>query len=244
MRAEEEAQSGPFHLSLFPRGAAASPDARYIFQSIDAARQLLHICIDRLHPGGALPYLPNRFLLWFTYAAILLLKAMYSGAMLRADHSAAHRLIDRLIECFEDASPDEDHPAVKYGRQLTQLCQILAGMATSANSPPAQPVGPIWAGTSQNAPLAGPGNGAGDGETAQAASWVNGFFPAPDGQGEYAVDGDGSRDVTNNLGYATLDDWFKFGGIGQEQHPVEALDLADFWMKVSPMEAVGGFPFR
>jgi hypothetical protein len=61
-------------LSLFPRGAAHSPDARYIFQSCDSARALLEICVDRLHPGGALPYLPWRFLLWFTYAAVLLLK--------------------------------------------------------------------------------------------------------------------------------------------------------------------------
>ena len=72
-------------LSLFPRGAAHSPDARYIFQSCDSARALLRICVDSLHPGGALPFLPSRFLLWFTYAAILLLKAVYSGAVLRAD---------------------------------------------------------------------------------------------------------------------------------------------------------------
>jgi hypothetical protein len=67
-----EAQRPP--LSLFPRGAAASPDARYILQSCDAARTLLHICVDSLHPGGALPFLPSRYLLWFTYAAIFLLK--------------------------------------------------------------------------------------------------------------------------------------------------------------------------
>lgn len=73
-------------LSLFPRGAAQSPDARYIFQMCDAARELIHICVDNLYPGGALPYLPSRFLLWFTYGAIVLLKALYSGAMLRADH--------------------------------------------------------------------------------------------------------------------------------------------------------------
>lgn len=61
-------------LSLFPRGSAASPDARYILQCNDAARALLHICTDSLAPGGALPYLPSRYLLWFTYAAIVLLK--------------------------------------------------------------------------------------------------------------------------------------------------------------------------
>lgn len=109
MRAEEEYKKdadGPRPpLSLFPRGAAASPDARYIFQSIEAARALLHICVDSLHPGGALPYLPNRFLLWFTYGAIVLIKAMYSGAMLRAEHPQTEQLLERLCECLLDASP-------------------------------------------------------------------------------------------------------------------------------------------
>jgi hypothetical protein len=63
-------------LSLFPRGAAASPDARYILQSCDAAQALLHICVDSLYPGGALPYLPSRYLLWFTYGALVLLKVI------------------------------------------------------------------------------------------------------------------------------------------------------------------------
>lgn len=233
MRAEEEARKNPAdvrpHLSLFPRGAAASPDARYIFQSIDAARQLLHICVDSLAPGGALPYLPNRFLLWFTYAAILLLKAMYSGAMLRADHPGAHRLIERLITCFEDASPDDDHPAVRYGRQLQGLCNILAGMATAANSPSGAPPQPA----SAFPPTSD--------ETGQAPWQDDGYF----GQAAEVPGTDAARDIANNLGFATLDDWFKFGGsCAQEQHPVEALDLADFWMKVGPTEAQGGFPFR
>jgi len=86
MRAEEDTGQRT-SLSLFPRGAAHSPDARYIFQSCDSARALLEICVNRLSPGGALRYLPWRFVLWFTYAAVLLLKALYSGAMLRADHA-------------------------------------------------------------------------------------------------------------------------------------------------------------
>ena len=61
-------------LSLFPRGAAACADARYIFRSCDAARSLLHICVDDMSKGGGLRFLPSRYLLWFTYAAIVLLK--------------------------------------------------------------------------------------------------------------------------------------------------------------------------
>lgn len=124
-------------LSLFPRGAAASPDARYIFQACDAARALLRICVDSMYPGGALPYLPSRYSLWFTYAAIVLLKALYSGAMLRADHAATLDLIDQLCICFAQSSLDEEHPAVRYGRQLEALRKKLSALhhATNQNSP-------------------------------------------------------------------------------------------------------------
>jgi hypothetical protein len=43
---------------------------------------LLHICVDSLHPGGALPFLPSRYLLWFTYGAIVLLKVSHSPTLL------------------------------------------------------------------------------------------------------------------------------------------------------------------
>lgn len=54
-----------------------------------------------------------------------------------------------------------------------------------------------------------------------------------------------------NLGFATLDDWFgstSNGNQGEQQddvnNPFGGLDLQDFWMKVGPGEAQGGFPFR
>jgi hypothetical protein len=54
-----------------------------------------------------------------------------------------------------------------------------------------------------------------------------------------------------NLGFATLDDWFgtsSSNNQGEQQgdpsNPFGGLDLQDFWMKVGPGEAQGGFPFR
>ncbi|WWC64751.1 uncharacterized protein I303_107362 [Kwoniella dejecticola CBS 10117] len=121
-------------LSLFPRGAAQSPDARYIFHMCDAAREMLHICVNKLYPGGALPFLPIRHLLWFTYAAIVLLKALYSGAMLRGDHQRTNDLIDRLCHCLSQTSTDSDYPAVRYGKQLEALRRKLAGLSDAINT--------------------------------------------------------------------------------------------------------------
>ncbi|KAK4689241.1 hypothetical protein P7C73_g879, partial [Tremellales sp. Uapishka_1] len=61
--------------------------------------------------------------------------------------------------------------------------------------------------------------------------------------------------VNTNLGFATLDDWFNpqmsqttqnngQGNGGNNANSFDTLDLADFWMKVGPGEAQGGFPFR
>ena len=39
------------------------------------------------------------------------------------------KLIDRLCVCFAEASVDEDHPAVRYGRQLEALKKKLSVMS-------------------------------------------------------------------------------------------------------------------
>ena len=41
------------------------------------------------------------------------------------------KLIDQLCVCFSQASQDEDHPAVRYGRQLEALTKKLSVMSVS-----------------------------------------------------------------------------------------------------------------
>lgn len=52
--------------------------------------------------------------------------------------------------------------------------------------------------------------------------------------------------AANNLGFATLDDWF--GPVEPSQPDSNALfgglDLQDFWRAIGPGEAQGGFPFK
>lgn len=65
-------------------GSATSPDALYIYASIDAAHEVLEICI-RLGQMGTLRYLPIRYLINFAYSGTFALKATYSGAVSRKD---------------------------------------------------------------------------------------------------------------------------------------------------------------
>lgn len=43
------------------------------------------------------------------------------------------KLIDRLCACFAETSSDEDHPAVRYGRQLEALRKKLSVMTDSVS---------------------------------------------------------------------------------------------------------------
>lgn len=65
-------------------GAAQSPDALYIYASIDAANEILNICL-RLATMGVLGYLPSRYLINFVFGGVFALKAGYSGAVGRSE---------------------------------------------------------------------------------------------------------------------------------------------------------------
>ncbi len=58
---------------------------QYIYEAVRAAREMLKICIDSLHPQQLLLRLPSRFLIWFQYAAVFLIKSVYAGAMTRLE---------------------------------------------------------------------------------------------------------------------------------------------------------------
>lgn len=88
-----------------------SPDAKFILEAIDAAADLLRICVDRLHPQGVLQYLPWRFFLFFAYAGVFLLKAVFINAVAPLDRKTIVRLLKRLIVCLACASKDVScHP--------------------------------------------------------------------------------------------------------------------------------------
>ncbi|BEI94648.1 uncharacterized protein CcaverHIS019_0702290 [Cutaneotrichosporon cavernicola] len=296
MRAEEEYK---LHeggrrpaLSLFPRGSAASPDARYINVTIMSAQELLRICIDKMYKGGALPYLPNRFLLWFTYAAIVLLKAMYSGAMSRTELPEASGLIDQLCECLIDASPDDDHPAVRYGLQLKALKKSMADLDISVSSPAGGGTLPLPPADSESrhprdtheptrTTNGREGRDIPDLETAahQGVPWLNEeqWFPAQSAAPHNPISftystpagvprpheqpvsevinlqprGSIGMGVDNNLGFPTFD-WLGLDpgnsgpmGAAPPANPFDGVGFTpDFWMKVTPGEGQGGFPFR
>ncbi|ORY35773.1 hypothetical protein BCR39DRAFT_512070 [Naematelia encephala] len=144
MRAEEEARAQAMGLgaepssktgvSLFPRGSATSPDALYIYESIDAANEILNICL-RLGRMGALRYLPSRYLINFVYGGVFALKVGYSGAVSKADAVKTRELVDLVCAALVLACPDRDHPASRYGGMLRMLSKKLEQLSDQSAVP-------------------------------------------------------------------------------------------------------------
>ncbi|CAK9782838.1 hypothetical protein CC85DRAFT_286422 [Cutaneotrichosporon oleaginosum] len=117
--------------SIFPRGSATSPDALFIYDSIDAAAEILNICI-RLGERGVIQYLPSRYLINFAYSGTFALKAAYSGATGKEEVARTTDLVERVCAALLHASPDKDHPASRYGRMLSLLSRRLGELGDSA----------------------------------------------------------------------------------------------------------------
>ncbi|KAL7419170.1 hypothetical protein Q5752_006006 [Cryptotrichosporon argae] len=124
-RAEREREEGRNGVvSLFPRGSATSPDALYIYDSIEAAHEILNICV-RLGQADVLRYLPSRYLINFAYSGTFALKAAYSGAMSRRDAVKTRELVDKVCAALVLACSDKDHAAGRYGQMLRILHRRL-----------------------------------------------------------------------------------------------------------------------
>ncbi|KAI5478716.1 DUF250 domain contaning protein [Pseudohyphozyma bogoriensis] len=118
----------------FPEGVMVCPDGQYILEAIDAAADLLRLVTDRLHPGGALPYLPRRFFLFFAYAGVFLLRAVHVEAVTENAQSVIIRLLRRLIFVLACASTDDHHPGVRFARLLNGLVRAFHYNQDSTNN--------------------------------------------------------------------------------------------------------------
>ncbi|KAK9454605.1 hypothetical protein V1511DRAFT_460539 [Dipodascopsis uninucleata] len=112
---------------VFPRGMAGSPDARYIIEFKKAAMDLLTICVDQLHAGGALAYLPARFYGYISYAIMCLIKVVFTGAVLPNEQNVILSLINRVTTAIFslEASVDNQNPLLRRISQLKFLIKTL-----------------------------------------------------------------------------------------------------------------------
>ncbi|KAK9234579.1 hypothetical protein V1525DRAFT_412614 [Lipomyces kononenkoae] len=112
---------------VFPRGLGGSPDSKFIIESKMAATDLLSVCIDKLHAGGALAYLPSRYYGYISYAVVFLIKIIFTGALVPNDQRNILILVKQTIGCFVEltGTVDKAHPLVRRIGQLRALVRPL-----------------------------------------------------------------------------------------------------------------------
>jgi hypothetical protein len=74
VRRSKKRPSGPLFSEL-----AAAPDARFIYESIDAANSILCTLNSFIDPTEAFKYMPLKFYLYVIYAAVFLFKVSISS---------------------------------------------------------------------------------------------------------------------------------------------------------------------
>ncbi|KAK9446870.1 uncharacterized protein V1518DRAFT_435512 [Limtongia smithiae] len=169
---------------IFPRGLVGSPDAKFILESEQAAIGLLEICINSLHAGGALAYLPARFYWYITYAVVFLIKLVFTGAMVPKDQQSVMSLVRQAIAAFVELArtTDKQHPLVRRTNQLYTLLRKLWNAESSGTAAGGPATSAMHAGVNTSTHLWYSGvNGTGDQlQRTEATIAAGALAPTPD----------------------------------------------------------------
>ncbi|OJJ87605.1 uncharacterized protein ASPGLDRAFT_118850 [Aspergillus glaucus CBS 516.65] len=111
------------HLRRAFNNVASLQDARFIYESLDAAKAYLSILVDLVDPEKHLHFMPLRFYLYGIYAAVFLYKARSFGVMLHSEEMAVRDLVTRTTEVLKRASAGPDDIGSRYSRLLELLWQ-------------------------------------------------------------------------------------------------------------------------
>ncbi|KAL4987346.1 hypothetical protein BDW68DRAFT_188124 [Aspergillus falconensis] len=109
------------HLRATFDNVASMQDARFIIESLDAAKVYLTILVERTDPEKHLRFMPLRFYLYGIYAAVFLYKARSFGVMLPAEEMNVRDLVTRTTEVLKRASAGPDDIGARYSRLLELL---------------------------------------------------------------------------------------------------------------------------
>ncbi|CBF88813.1 uncharacterized protein ANIA_10120 [Aspergillus nidulans FGSC A4] len=122
------------HLRATFDNVASMQDARFIIESLDAAKVYLTILVETADPEKHLRFMPLRFYLYGIYAAVFLYKARSFGVMLPAEEMNVRELVTRTTEVLKRASAGPDDIGARYSRLLELLWRPKA-------TAPASPAG-------------------------------------------------------------------------------------------------------
>jgi hypothetical protein len=99
---------------------ASAPDARFIYEALDAAKSLLSTFNNFVDPE-TLRYMPSSYYLFIIYSAVFLYKARSTTTMTEEERVGVKRMIHQTIERLQKASMGSNHMGSRYARLLQML---------------------------------------------------------------------------------------------------------------------------
>lgn len=126
--------NGQQNSASYPFGAevAATPDARFIYDSIDAAKSLLSTFNSFVDPRETFRYMPLRYYLYVIYSACFLYKARSTGVMGGDSRGSTKRLITDAIDRLQQASACTNDVGDRYSRLIRLLWRKHPGRPSIA----------------------------------------------------------------------------------------------------------------
>jgi hypothetical protein len=127
MQQQQQSGSSNTPSSKTPGGPASflevayAPDARFIYDSVDAARTLLSTFCSLVHPEETFRFMPLRYYLYVIYSAVFMYKARSTGIMGSSDRSAVRELIPKTMENLQRSSACPNDVGERYAKLLRLL---------------------------------------------------------------------------------------------------------------------------
>lgn len=126
---------------------AATPDARFIYDSIEAAKSILSTFNSFIDPEKTFRYMPLKYYLCVIYSACFLYKARSTG-VLGGERGSVKRMIGDAVDRLQKASACTNDVGDRYSRLIRLLWRkapgqgsISAPVDTAGGAPNAQPQG-------------------------------------------------------------------------------------------------------
>ncbi|KAK2591362.1 hypothetical protein QQS21_010938 [Conoideocrella luteorostrata] len=121
--------SGPLFSNI-----AGKPDARFIYESIDAANSLLSILNSFIDPVAGLKCMPLKYCLYVIYAAVFLFKARLAGAISSEGDRGVQRAIHGTITQLQKTSNNPHSLGRRYATSLRLLWRKSSAKQSSKSA--------------------------------------------------------------------------------------------------------------
>ena len=119
--------------SFTHKSVATLPDARFIYESIDAAKSLLTTLNNFVDPEQCLRFLPLRFYLYIVHGTVFLYKALATGSMSNEEKEGVRRMVVETILRLRKSNTEPAHIGTRYARLISLLWRRSPRRATNAS---------------------------------------------------------------------------------------------------------------